>query len=449
LRRIGKRVYALLAIIVFFFAGLAFLAVQFGMNGAQWATNRANLHIYSGGAIARAGTIYDRNGLVLAETVDGRRRMPGGETLRRATLHAVGDPQGFVSTGAHSAFRGRLTGYSRWGGLFSLIAQDQGNDVTLSIDALLCRAAWEALGGRPGVVGVYNYRTGEVLAMVSSPSYDPMNKPRNIANNPAFNAVYLNRFLHGLYTPGSTFKIITAYAALEHIPEIDSRSFNCTGRFATGEGYVICHDRHGKLNFERAMVVSCNSVFAQLALELGERRIQAAAERLGFNQAFYSDNRMPVAISRFPREQRDRLELGWAGIGQHTTLANPAHMMVLLGAIANEGRGVAPVLTRSGVLGFQPARTIIRLDPAVARRLNEIMFADIDAYDPGRRKTGDLRLGGKTGTAQVDDGRPHAWFVGAAQNPQKPYAIVVVAEHGGSGLTVAFEIAARVMQAIG
>jgi peptidoglycan glycosyltransferase len=176
----------------------------------------------------------------------------------------------------------------------------------------------------------------------------------------------------------------------------------------------------------------------------------AAAERLGFNEVFRSDNRMPLAISRYPREPRDPLELGWAGIGQHTTLANPAHMMVLLGAIANEGRGIAPVLTRNeSGLPWQTARTAFRIDAAIANRLNAMMFADVDSYDPGRRRTGDLRLGGKTGTAQVDNGRPHAWFVGAAQNPQKPYAIVVVVENGGSGLGVAFEVAVRVLRAIG
>ena len=440
MRRIGKRVFALLPVVGLFFAGLVILAAQFGVHGPTWATNRANLHIYQGGAIARAGTIYDRNGVVLAQTVDGRRDMPGGAVLRRATLHAVGDPQGFVATGAHSAFRGPLVGFSRAGGLFDLLAYDRGNDITLSIDSRLNRVAWEALNGRPGTVGLFNYQTGEVIVMVSSPSYDPLDKPRNMANNPAFEGVYLNRLLQGLYTPGSTFKVITAYAALTHMPDVMTREFTCRGRFATGEGYVTCMAQHGTLNLERAMAVSCNSVFAQLAVELGDAQMQAAAQRLGFNQRFRAGNQVPLSVSRFSRTPRDPLELGWAGIGQHTTLANPAHMMMIMGAVANEGRGVAPVLTRAdaplGVSLLWQARTAIRIDPAIAAQLRRILLASVD----------DQRMGGKTGTAQVDDGRPHAWFFGFSSDPRSPYAVVVVVQNGGGGLAQAVPIATRVLR---
>jgi len=439
MRRIGKRVFALLPVVGLFFAGLVILATQYGMHGGTWATNRANQHIYQGGAIARAGTIYDRNGVALAETVEGQRRMPGDATLRRATLHAVGDPQGFVATGAHSAFRESLVGFTRAGGLFNLIADERGRDVTLTIDAQLNRIAWEALRGRPGTVGLFNYQTGEVLVMVSSPSYDPTDKPRNMADNPAFEGVYLNRLLQGLYTPGSTFKVITAYAALTHMPEVMTREFRCEGRFATGEGWVTCLSQHGTLGLTRAMDVSCNSVFAQLAVELGEARMQSAAESLGFNQNFRADGRVPMSVSRYPRAPRNPLELGWGGIGQHTTLANPAHMMMIMGAIANGGRGVAPVLTRD-VGAFSPMlqpRAAIRMDPDIAVQLRTILLASID----------DQAIGGKTGTAQVDDGRPHAWFFGFSANPRTPYAVVVVVQNGGGGLAEAFPIARRVMQA--
>jgi len=441
MRRIGKRVFALLPVVGLFFAGLVILATQFGVHGGTWATNRANLHIYQGGAIARAGTIVDRNGVVLAETVDGRRRMPGDATLRRATLHAVGDPQGFVATGAHSAFRESLVGFTRAGGLFNLIADDRGRDVTLTIDSQLNRIAFEALRGRPGTVGLFNYQTGEVLVMVSAPSYDPTNKPTNMAGNPAFEGVYLNRLLQGLYTPGSTFKVITAYAALTHMPEVMTREFTCRGRFATGNGYVTCLSQHGTLNLTRAMDVSCNSVFAQLAVELGEANMQSAAERLGFNQAFRADGSVPMSPSRYPRAPRDPLELGWGGIGQHTTLANPAHMMMIMGAIANDGRGVIPVLTRSNTpLGLElpwQARTAIRIDPGIAAQLRTILLASVDHQ----------AIGGKTGTAQVDDGRPHAWFFGFSANRQTPYAVVVVVQNGGGGQAEAFPIARRVLQA--
>jgi len=454
MRRITNRAFALLAVILGFLAGAGILAGGFAVNGARWATNRANRHIYTAGAIARAGSVLDRNGVVLAQTKDGKRDMPGGATLRRATLHAVGDPQGFVSTGAHAAFRGALTGYNRISGLYGLVRYGRGSDVKLTIDANLCRAAWQALNGRKGTVGIYNYRTGEVLCMVSSPSYDPLYKPNDIDTNPAYDAVYLNRFLHGLFTPGSTFKIITAACAIENMPDIDDRTFTCTGRYATGEGYVTCREKHGTLGFEKALNVSCNSVFSQLAVELGEAALKKTAEAMGFNQVFYSD-KLPTAISQFPSASRDSLELGWTGVGQHTTLANPCQMLLLMGAIANGGQGVAPrlVISTASPNGMTipagRAKTALRIDPAIATRLRVMMRSDVTVtYDPTGKKTGNLQLCGKTGTAEVDGKQPHAWFVGFSMNPATPYAIVVVGENAGSGQGVAFEIAATVMRGV-
>jgi len=225
------------------------------------------------------------------------------------------------------------------------------------------------------------------------------------------------------------------------MPEVMTREFTCRGRFATGEGYVTCLSQHGTLGLTRAMDVSCNSVFAQLAVELGEARMQAAAESLGFNQRFRADGRVNLSISRYPRAPRNPMELGWGGIGQHTTLANPAHMMMIMGAIANDGRGMEPVLTQNtgAFAGFPLAtqRAAIRIDPEIARQLRTILLASVD----------DQAIGGKTGTAQVDDGRPHAWFIGFSSNPRTPYAVVVVVQNGGGGQAEAFPIARRVMQA--
>jgi len=453
MRRISNRAFALLAVLFSFLAGLGILAGSFAVNGAQWATNRANGHIYTAGAIARAGSVLDRNGAVLAQTKNGKRDMPGGATLRRATLHAVGDPQGFISTGAHAAFRGDLTGYSRLSGIYNVVRYGKGSNVKLTIDSNLCKTAWQALNGRKGTVGIYNYKTGEVLCMVSSPSYDPLYKPKDIDTNPAYEAVYLNRFLHGLFTPGSTFKIITAACAMENMPDIDARTFTCTGKYATGDGYVTCREKHGSLGFEKALNVSCNSVFAQLGVELGEARLKKTAEAMGFNQVYYAD-KLPLAISQFPAAGRDSLELGWTGVGQHTTLANPCQMLLLMGAIANGGQGIAPRLvinttTPGGTtIPAGRARTALRMAPDIAARLRVMMRSDVTAtYDPSGKKTGDLQLCGKTGTAEVDGKQPHAWFVGFSLNPAKPYAIVVVGENAGSGQAVAFEIAATVMRA--
>jgi len=444
MRRITNRVWVLLALTLAFLAGLVILAAGFARSGAQWSTNRANAHIYSEGAISRAGRILDVNGIILAQTQNGKRVLHSSASMRKATLHAVGDPQGFVSTGAHAAFRGRLTGYNSVTGIYNLVRNGKGSDVKLTIGAEVTKAAFNAMNGRKGTVGVYNYKTGDVLCMLSSPNYDPNNKPGDIDTNPAYDAVYLNRLLHGVFTPGSTFKVVTAACALEHIPDIRTREFHCDGGFNTGDGRVICREKHGTINFEKAMNASCNSAFAQMALLVGQANLQVTAIKMGFNQSFRVE-KIPTAISHFMTASFTPLELGWAGVGQHTTLANPAQMMMLMGAIANGGKGIAPRLLAEQRL--LPAQTAITLDPAIAASLRDLLRSNVTStYDTSGRRTPGIAMAGKTGTAEVDGKQPHAWFVGFALDA--PYAIVVVGENAGGGLAVAFEIAARVMNAI-
>ena len=245
------------ALVALFLAGVIVLAATFGINAEAWVFKRANKHIYSSGQIVAAGTIYDRNGKVLAQTVDGERKYNSSSTVRRATLHTVGDLEGFISTGAHSAFRGELTGYSFLNGVYDLKRNGAGNDITLTIDADLCVTAYNALNGRKGAVGVYNYKTGEILCMVSTPTYDPYYKPTDIDSDTTgkYEAIYLNRFLSGVFTPGSTFKIVTAISAIENIPDINSRTFTCTGQYKTSTGIVKCNSVHGKVNFQQEQIL--------------------------------------------------------------------------------------------------------------------------------------------------------------------------------------------------
>ena len=454
MRRITSRVYGLLAVILGFAAGLGILIASMAANGAAWAGNKANAHAFTRGELTAAGGIYDRNGIALAASEDGKRVLPESRTMRAATLHAVGDPQGFISAGAQSVFRNTLIGWSPLNGMYSLAHYGRGSDVLLGLDANLCEAAYKALNGRKGTVGVMNYRTGELICMVSSPSYDPLKKPRDIDDPEKYDGVYLNRLFQGLFTPGSTFKVVTAICAIENIPDLESRTFTCNGKYATGEGYVICQSKHGKVTFQQALNKSCNSAFAQLALELGQEKLRTTAESLGFNQSFAVDG-ISLANSRFTSTQLNALELGWAGIGQHTTLANPAHMLMLMGAIANGGEGYLPRLamaTRSPAGHVSPfgggkPRAGISMNPDTALRMQALLRSNVmDEYDT-RGSHERLRLCGKTGTAEVEGKKSHAWFVGFSLAEETPYAIVVVGENAGSGRAVAYEIAVKVMEA--
>ena len=174
MKKIERRAFACLALALLLAAGLGFFLVKYFLDGGSWASSAFNRHLYNSSGQLASGTVLDRDGDVLSEVVDGQRTYYDNATVRKATLHAVGDLQGNIGTGALNAFADKLTGYSLLNGAFGA---QRGNDLYLTIDARYNYTAYEALGGKSGTVAVYNYETGEILCMVSAPSYDPLNVP--------------------------------------------------------------------------------------------------------------------------------------------------------------------------------------------------------------------------------------------------------------------------------
>ena len=443
-----KRAYVLLGIIAAFLVGLVLLAVSFFLHGGTWATSRANGHLYAGGQITNAGKILDRNGVVLAQSVNGKRKFHSDAAVRKATLHVVGDQYGYIACGAHTLCRDQLIGYSRIEGIFKLVTEGEGEDVTLTVDANLNKTAYNALNGRKGCVGVYNYKTGEILCCVSAPSYDPVNKPADVETSGKYEGVYMNRLLTGLFTPGSTFKLVTAASAIENIPDINTRTFSCSGAYKTaGGGKVICNNTHGKLDFGKALTKSCNSAFAAVGVELGKGRLTKTVKELGLCDS-YNISGVKTAKGRFDLSGSVEIDLGWAAIGQYTTLMNPLNMMMLAGAAANGGTTPVPYFVRSTVTDTVGSlKTVNKLKPETAATLRTMMRNNV-INNYGDKKFPNMSFGGKTGTAQVEGKKSHAWFVGASMDERFPYAVVVVVQNGGGGSDEALPIASTVMKAI-
>lgn len=459
MRITSKRALAIYALIGAFLVGVVFLIGGFVLNGETWALKRFNQHLFTGGSLTSAGTIYDTNGTILAQTKNGERVFNDSSRIRKATLHMVGDTAGYISTGIHTIFRSELTGYNLIDGVHLLKEDGEGNNITLTLNADVCATALDALGDRKGTVGVYNYKTGEILCMVSSPTYDPERKPTDIDTDKTgkYDGIYLNRFLSGVYTPGSTFKTVTAISAIDNIPDIFTQKFTCKGKMQTNGGVIYCNEKngHGTLTFEQALNKSCNVAFAQIALQLGAEKLTATAEQLGFNQAMQMDG-INIAISKFDLSGADDRGIGQAGLGQHTTLVNPYHMLTIMGAIANGGTPVTPYVVKSittpgGLtLKKESANTgEAYLSASTASKMVELMRSNtIHFYGDSRFPSG-MQICGKTGTGEVGgDKAPHAWFVGFSQNPATPYAFVVVVENGGSGYQQAIPIANKVLAAI-
>lgn len=454
MKTITKRAYAFLIFVFAFFFGLGFMFYTFLSEGEQWVTHRCNTHIFSKSGLTVAGTIYDRNGAILATTEDDIRIYNEDEGVRKATLHVIGDPSGYIATGVHTTYRANLLGYNIVNGIYPILSGSSDSNVKLTLDATVCKAAYEAMNGKKGTVIVYNYKTGQVVCMVSAPTYDPANKPADISSNAEkYEGVYLNRAISGVFTPGSTFKTVTAIAAIENIPDIYEREFTCTGKYKTGDGAgdgeVICNGTHGKLSFERALNVSCNSVFAELAIELGPDIMTQTVRDLGFSEGV-PIGKITTVRSSFDVSQSTNLDLGWAGIGQYTTLVNPTQMLLLMGAIANGGTGINPyIIEESSSLSQTKTTesTAVKLSPETAEQIGKLLRSNVKNYY-GDSKFPDLEMCGKTGSAEVIGDKSHAWFVGFSQREDFPYAIVVCLQNGGIGYYDAIPVANKTMQAL-
>lgn len=448
MRITAKRAAIIYALILAFLAGVAVFVISLVLNGSEWASHKANRHIYSGGTIVNAGTIYDINGVELAKSSDNERIFADNSTVRKSVLHVVGDTAGYISTGTHYLYRDVLSGYSKIEGIYNLKQSGTGTNITLNIDSEANKIAYNALGDYNGAVAVYNYKTGQLLCSVSKPTYDINNRPDDLLTNEKYSGVFLDKVISGIYTPGSIMKIVTAACAIENIADIYSRTFECDGEYETGDGTVICNGEHGKQNFQQTMNNSCNCAFAEISIELGASKLKATAEAMGFNKQLYAKE-IRLTKSRFSPSNESKSELGWAGIGQSTTYVNPAHFLAITGAIANGGTGYMPDRIRSTgtvseIVGRLP-EAMVTLKPETAAKLQELLRSNVaDKY--GDWKFENLEMCGKTGTAQIDNAKSHSWFVGYSQRADLPLAVVCIAEHAGQGSGVASTVTNKVMQ---
>ena len=424
---------------------------SFISEGDTWVANRANALIYKGGELTVAGTIYDSDGEILVSTEKGKRQYNSNYNKRVSTLHVVGDSAGYIATGVQTLYRSNLIGYNFVDGIYKTLSSDEGVDIKLTIDADVCAEAYSAMAGKKGTVIVYNYETGQVICMVSAPTYDPNNKPADINTNTSgkYDGIYMNRAISGVFTPGSTFKVVTAICAIENIPDIYSRKFKCTGKKTFGKGDVICNGVHGTLTFERALNVSCNSVFSELANEVGKDKLTETVRALGFGKNV-TISKAKTVRSTFDVSESTKLDLGWAGIGQYTTLVNPSQMLMLMGAIANSGKAMVPYIVEESseiVDSKNKVNSSIKLSEETAAKVKKLLRSNVKNYYSDNKFPG-LEMCGKTGSAEVSNGKSHAWFVGFSNKKNFPYAIVVCLENGGLGYTHAIPVANRVMQKV-
>lgn len=447
MNRISKRSWFALVLAIALAIGVIAFAVRYTLESGKWATFSGSPHVYSGGNL-NSGIVTDRTGTVLLDSTDGRKYAEDRQ-LRMATMHILGDKYGYIPSRMMENYSDELIGYNLFTGTYSA-SMGEGS-MKLTISAQVQAAALQAMEGQKGTVGVYNYKTGEILCAVTSPTYDPENVPEIDESDPAFDGVYVNRFFNTTYTPGSIFKLVTAAAAIERIPDIETQTFYCDGSYTEGDQIITCNGVHGKLTFEQALAKSCNCAFGQIAQQLGTATLEEYAKRIGITTSLEFDG-IGTASGECDLSHASEPDLAWAGIGQNTDLVNACQYMTFMGAIANEGKAAKPYIVQSvgsGLTGHKAATVMLDrvIDKKTAGKLTEMMRNNVVSVY-GADNFPDLYVCAKSGTAEVGGGLdPNATFAGFIQDQDYPLAFIVIVENGGSGSGVAGPIAGRVLDA--
>ena len=451
--------------------GLLFVAGLYGVYsvtiyGNRWFSNSKNTRYQSAKRAVIAGDIIDRNGVVMATTDDnGDRVYQSSIKARRATVHLIGDRDGNVANGVDSFQANYLLGFetSLSERVAALLRGEtrRGDDITLTVDSKLCARIVDIFEtdantrDKSGAAVVLNYKTGEVLALVSLPVFDPQNITQKDQSNPLH--PFWNRALQSTLAPGSTFKIITAASAFENIADIANHTFTCTGATKVIDQYI--HDykmaQHGSLSLEKAFTVSCNNAFAQCALMLGDSALRKTAEDFGFNDNFLFRD-FVVENSVYPTVNRNDVEVAWSGAGQSQIGATPLHMCMVAASIANDGvmmepRMLSRVKSPAGVVRLRYTQKVYRrtVSAEIASLLQSFMKNVVASGSGSAARVSGLTIAGKTGSAEAAvDGQDvtHAWFVGYIADDALPYACCVLVESGGSGGSVAAPIAASIFK---
>ena len=244
---------------------------------------------------------------------------------------------------------------------------------------------------------------------------------------------------------------MTLAAALEQLPDIENRTWTCTGSVQIGDETIICSGTHGEQHIGDAFANSCNVAFAQMAEELGADTLKKYTEKAGLTDS-YSINGLPTAKSTFDFNGITDGQLGWAGVGQYKDQVNPCSLMVYMGAVANGGKAAKPYLIQKTVsplgipsLPHVTTRTGTLISSGTASKLADMMAANVEKTY-GTKRFPNMDICAKSGTAEVGEGEtPHAWFAGFLRNEDAPYAFVVLVENGGGGSSVAGTVAGLVL----
>lgn len=454
-KRIKRILFVIVAMYVFLLLFLAYFQIS---KSEEIASNSYNPRRWVDESKFKRGSIKDRNGETLAESVmsygdEYTRTYNYGSLFSHITGYSSLD---YGKTGLEQSYNSVLLNIKEETPIDQIINKvvedKQGNNIVTTLDVGLQSKANELLQGHKGSIIVMNPKTGAVYAMISSPTYDPNNLNQdwnNLINDS--DSVLLNRSTQGLYTPGSIIKVITAVAIMESGIDLN---YNDTGSIVV-DGYTINNFEnagHGEINMQWALVHSSNTYFVDKALEIGPEAMENVFRKFMFGSPIEFD--LPTEMSTAPfKAGMDNNAFAAASYGQGTTLVSPLQMAMMISAVANDGKMVEPKLVdrieevdkgEIALVNENPKVISEVTSPDIAKELQGYLGAVVDNY--ASASTFNTSSGGKTGTAETASGLNHAWYVGFAPLDDPKFAVCVVLEEDGTlGGTTAAPIGAKML----
>lgn len=467
--RLTRTVFLFTALFAVLIGNITYIQV---IKASEYQDMPSNNHTINKARYIKRGSIITADGLTLAESVqqaDGTyaRSYPNGNLA----AHAVGYySQQYGTMGIENTQNDTLTGskdYSSWQNALNSLAgiSEPGNSVQLTIDSRIQRAAEQALAGRVGAIVALDPRSGAVLAWASAPTFDNTNIQAAIeaanASGGTDTSMY-DRATLALYTPGSTFKVLTLASALENGLATLDTTYDSPGRMEIGGADVVSIGErgHGKISLAKAFALSSNTVFGQVADGLGAEKLVATARAFGYGQQLGLDFTTAASVMPNPEEMTE-WELAWAGAGQpvgqgHTPGPQATVMQnaLMAATIANNGIAMNPYVV-SQILA--PDGTVLKttrghsLGQAVgsgtAEQVKQAMLDVVQNGTGSAAAIAGVKVAGKTGTAETNNANANSTFVGFAPYDTPTVAIAVVIEQNAKGEESAAAVGGQVLRA--